>query len=222
MQYGQIEGLTQPVSRLVLGTMVCQTNTMDLTRQLLDAWLSVGGNCIDSARVYGSSEEALGQYFKERGNREQFLVLTKGAHQDSSGPRVNPQAIEQDLATSLEKLQTDYVDIYLLHRDDPNVPVGPLVECLNALKEAGRIRIFGGSNWTTARIQEANDYAAAHGLQGFSVNSPHLSLAHINEPMWSGCLALDEEGKRWHQEHQFPLFPWSAQASGFFTGRYTP
>src|SRR5207248_3097735 len=67
-----------------------------------------------------------------------------------------------------------------------------------------------------------NDYAAAHGLQGFSASSPYFGLAKANEPMWSSCVLLDEKGWEWHKQTQFPLFPWSAQASGFFTGRYSP
>jgi len=224
MEYGHIAGLEAPISRLVIGSMVCSPKNMDLTRDLLDAFVAAGGNCIDSAHIYGGgdSERALGQWFQERGNRARIVLLDKGAHHDQHGPRVNPEAIRKDITESLERLQTDYIDLYLLHRDDPTVPVGPIVECLNAEKAAGRIHAFGGSNWSTQRIQEANDYAAAHGLAGFVANSPHLSLAQINEVMWGGCLALDAEGKAWHQKHQFPLFPWSSQAGGFFTGRFSP
>lgn len=222
MRYGTIAGLDRPVSRLILGSMVCQTDNMDLVRALLDAFVAAGGNCIDTAKVYGSSEDALGQWLTERDNRDQILLLTKGAHPDSSGPRVHPQAISEDIENSLRRLQTDYLDLWLLHRDDPGLPVGPIVECLNEHKAAGRIRLFGGSNWTTERIQEANDYAAAHGLQGFSVNSPYFGLAVANEPMWGGCHLLDRADWEWHRQHQFPLLPWSAQASGFFTGRYSP
>lgn len=223
MNYGTIPGFDRPISRLVMGTMVCQTDHMALTCELLDAYLAAGGNCLDTARVYGTSESAIGQWMQERGNRAQIVLLTKGAHPTAdSGPRVRPEAIDQDIATSLEKLQTDYIDLYLLHRDDPNYPVGPIVECLNAHQQAGRIRAFGGSNWTTRRIQEANDYAAAHGLNGFVASSPNLSLAVMKEPIWDGCISLDEEGRAWHTAHQFPLFPWSSQARGFFTGRYAP
>lgn len=222
MRYGKIAGLDTPISRLVIGTMVCTTDDLGLTFELLDAWLAEGGNCLDTARVYGGgkTELAIGEWFAARGNRERVVLLGKGAHPDSSGPRVNPTAIAEDIAESLRRMQTDTMDIYLLHRDDLSVPVGPIVECLNEHKAAGRIRAFGGSNWTAARIQEANDYATAHGLQGFSASSPYFGLAAQNEPMWGGCLSLTAEDKAWHEAHQFPLFPWSSQASGFFTGRY--
>lgn len=224
MKYGQIAGLEMPVSRLVMGSMVCTTDDMPLTRELLDAYVAAGGNCLDTAHVYGGgkSERAIGQWMAERGNRDKIIVLDKGAHPYWTEPRVNPECIRQDITESLERLQTDTIDLYLLHRDDPNVPVGPIVECLNAEKEAGRIRAFGGSNWTPQRLEAANAYARSHGLTPFAASSPHLSLAAINEAMWSGCLALDAEGRAWHEATQFPLFPWSAQANGFFTGRFAP
>ncbi len=224
MKFGSIEGIEAPVAKLVMGSMICNTDNMELTRALLDAYVAAGGNCIDTAYVYGGgkSEPAIGQWFRERDNREKIVLLDKGAHPDQNGSRVHSQGIQEDIAVSLDRLQTDHIDIYLLHRDDPDYPVGKIVETLNAEKHAGRVRVFGGSNWTTDRIQAANDYAATHGLQGFAASSPHLSLAKQNEAMWGGCLAVSPRDAQWHTDHQFPLFPWSSQAGGFFTGRYSP
>ena len=156
------------------------------------------------------------------GNRDDINIFTKGAHHDANGPRVNPEAIRSDLFTSLERLRTDYIDLYALHRDDPATPVGVILEALNEHVEAGRIRAFGGSNWTHERLQEAADYAKQHGLIGFSFSSPNLSLAKANEPFWPGCVSTDEGALRWHEAKQFPLLSWSSQARGFFTGRFTP
>ncbi|MBZ0302934.1 MAG: aldo/keto reductase, partial [Anaerolineae bacterium] len=115
-------------------------------------------------------------------------------------------------------------DIYLLHRDDPDVPVGPIVEKLNEYHNKGIIGIFGGSNWTVARVQEANAYAEAHGLKPFAASSPNFSLAdQIKEP-WSGCISISGPGKAeeraWYQANQMPLFTWSSMAGGFFSGRF--
>jgi aryl-alcohol dehydrogenase-like predicted oxidoreductase len=224
MDYGRIAGVEKPLSRLVLGTMVCTTDNMELTSLLLDSFVAAGGNCFDLAHVYGGgkTERALGQWMKARGNRAEVILIDKGAHHNQDRRRVTPYDIAADLHDSLARLQTDYIDIYLLHRDDPSVPVGPIVEALNEHKEAGRIHAFGGSNWTASRIQEANDYAAAHGLQGFCASSPYFGLAIQNEPTWSECVALSPADHAWHKERQFPLLPWSSQASGFFTGRYSP
>ncbi len=190
----------------------------------LDAFLAIGGNSLDSAHVYcgGQSEEVIGRYMRERGNRDQLVILTKGAHHDARGPRVTPEAIRHDLSVSFERLQTDYIDMYALHRDDPSVPVGPIVEALNEPIRAGTVGAIGVSNWTWQRIQEANDYAAANGLTGFAFSSPNLSLAKPNEPFWAGCVSADAETCAWHERTQMPLLSWSSQARGFFTGRFSP
>ncbi len=224
MNYGNIAGSNKPVSRLVIGSMVCNVENMDSTRTLLDAFVEAGGNAIDTAYIYGGgkSEKAVGQWMTERGNRDRIFLIGKGAHPDANGSKVNAEGIAHDIAESLERLQTDTIDLYLLHRDDRSVPVGEIVDILNQRKDAGQIHQFGGSNWTVERIQAANDYAAQKGLQGFAASSPHLSLALSNEPLWGGCVTLDAAGKDWHAQTQMPLFPWSAQARGFFTGKYSP
>lgn len=224
MNYFQIPGSSKPCAQLILGTDYFKPELLDTVGVILDAYMSIGGNAIDTAHNYGGgkSEETIGLWMESRGNREDVVVLTKGAHHNASGPRVNKQAIDEELAISLKRLRTDYVDLYALHRDDPNVPVGPIVEALNEHIAAGRIRAIGVSNWTHRRIQEANDYAAAHGLVGFSFSSPNLSLAKPNEPFWAGCVSADAEACAWHKENQFPLLSWSSQARGFFTGLFTP
>src|SRR5699024_5013989 len=161
-------------------------------------------------------------WMKERNNREDIVIFTKGAHHDQHGPRVNPEAIQSDLFESLERLGTDYVDLYALHRDDPNMPVSVIIDALNEHIQAGRIKAIGGSNWTTERLQEANEYAAANDLVGFSFSSPNLSLAKANEPFWKGCVSTDKTDINWHNETQLPILSWSSQARGFFTGRFTP
>ena len=223
MEYGNVGGLP-PISKLVLGSMVCTPDDQELTNDLMDAFVAAGGSCIDTAHIYGGgkSERAIGAWFAQRRNRDKIVLLDKGAHHDSSGPRVTPQCITADLTESLDRLQTDTIDLYLLHRDNPDVPVGPIVECLSELQQAGKIRAYGGSNWTPERLQEANDYADKHKLKPFVASSPHLSLAIPTGPMWAGCVTLGADDRAWYQKKQFPVFAWSSQASGFFTGRYTP
>jgi len=217
--YGRIAGLDKPISRLLLGV----DNQEDIvhTSMMLDAFFERGGNAFDTAYVYGDGkhETLLGQWVTNRGVREQVVILDKGAHT----PFCTPEDLTRQLLISLERLQTEYVDIYMLHRDNPQVPVGEFVDVLNEHQRAGRIRIFGGSNWTIERIEAANAYAAQHGLQGFSAISNNFSLARMVQPPWEGCLsASTPEFRAWLTQTQMPLFPWSAQARGFFLDDTSP
>jgi aryl-alcohol dehydrogenase-like predicted oxidoreductase len=214
--------LGRELSRLVLGTLVLSTAELEAGAALLDEYVRLGGNVIDTAHVYGDGdcERALGAWLERRGAlREQLVVVSKGAHPAGDRRRVTPEEITRDLRESVERLGGP-IDLYLLHRDDPSVPVGVLLECLNEHREANLLRAFGTSNWTTARIDEANAYAAAHGLEGFCVSSQHLSLATQNEDHWPDTRSANEPAiHEWHVRTQTPLLAWSAQARGYFAGR---
>jgi aryl-alcohol dehydrogenase-like predicted oxidoreductase len=225
MKYAHFAPLRRDLSRLVLGSMVFKPEVPDLPAALLDAWLEAGGNVVDTAHLYnsGHSERLLGHWLQARGVREQVVILTKGAHHNVDRPRVTPEDITCDLRDSLVRLRTDYIDLYILHRDDPDVPVEAIVDGLNDHYQAGRIRAFGGSNWSTARLDAANAYAAREGLVGFVASSPHLSLAVPNGEIWAGCVdARSAEDLIWYRDRQMPLFAWSSQARGFFSGAFTP
>ena len=155
--------------------------------------------------------------------RDQVVILAKGAH-PYGRPRVTPEDITSDLMDTLEWMQVDAVDLLVLHRDDPAVPVGPIVEILNEHKKAGKVGAFGGSNWTHWRIQEANDYAQAHGLTPFTVSSPNFSLAEQVEEPWSNCISISgpqgEEARRYYAASDIALMPWSSLAGGFFSDQF--
>jgi 1-deoxyxylulose-5-phosphate synthase len=217
--------LGRDLSCLVLGTMVLSTDDLEAGAALLDEYVRLGGNVIDTARVYGDghSERALGLWLERRSElRDQLVVVSKGAHPEGGRKRVTREDIEHDLRESVDRLRGP-VDLYLLHRDDPSVPVGPIVECMNEYREAGLLRAFGTSNWTTARIDEANAYAASHGLEGFCISSQHLSLASQNEEHWPDTRsACDPAIHDWHVRTQTPLLAWSSLARGYFVGRDDP
>ena len=161
MLYSNIPGIDKPVSRLVLGTMWMNTRNLDDAFPVLDAFLAAGGNCFDTAHGYGGgdSERAFGQWIHERGVRDKVVILGKGAHHSQDRKRVTPFDIQSDLHDSLARFKVDSIDLYVLHRDDPDKPIGPIVETLHAAKEAGQINAYGGSNWSAERLQEANEYA---------------------------------------------------------------
>ena len=226
MEYGRVPGVTKPVSRLVQGTLLISSKDRDHTFALLDEILSLGGTTFDTAHVYGQGdvERTIGEWVAQRGVRERVVIIGKGAHPNADRQRVTPFDITADLHDSLARLKSDYIDLYLLHRDDPNVPVGPIVETLNEHVHAGRIHAFGASNWSHQRIAEANEYAAAHGLLPFVASSPQLSLADQRVEPWPGCVTISgaagESARAWYAEQQMPLFTWSSLASGFFSGRF--
>ncbi|MFC4776164.1 aldo/keto reductase [Paenibacillus sp. GCM10023252] len=224
MDYISVEGSRKPVSRLIKGTDYFTHDKYEQVAANLDAFIAIGGNTVDSAHIYcgGQSEEVIGRYMQERGNREQLVILTKGGHHGPLGPRVNKAAIAEELAISLERLKTDHIELYGLHRDDPATPVSHIMDALNEHIAAGTVGAIGASNWTWQRLQEANEYAAANGLRGFTFSSPNLSLAKANEPFWENCVSADEETLAWHEQTKLPLLSWSSQARGFFTGRFTP
>jgi 1-deoxyxylulose-5-phosphate synthase len=230
MRYGSIPGVGDRVSRLVLGSIAFATDPegFDTTCRLLDRFVSAGGTSVDTARAYagGAAEAAFGQWLQRSGRRNDMVVVGKGAHHNTETleRRVTPAAIREDIETSLAEMRLETIDIYILHRDDPETAVGPIVELLNEEAQAGRIKAFGGSNWTQDRLVEANAYAEAHGLQPFTVSSPNLALAVPNEPMWLGCVSIagDAEAQAWYQQTRMPVFAWSAQARGFFSGRFRP
>ena len=210
--------MDKAVSRVVMGSMIYRLNEIPLTYAMLDHFVESGGNCIDMAYVYagGQSEQAVGKWLKARGNRKDMVLLTKGGHT----PVCDPVNVTKQLLESLDRLGVEHVDLYCMHRDNPEVPVGEFVDVFNEHKVAGRITAFGGSNWTTQRIDEANEYARAKGLTPMTLSSPNFSLATWNAPMWAGCTtASDAASRAWHTQNQMPLFAWSSQAAGYFTGR---
>jgi aryl-alcohol dehydrogenase-like predicted oxidoreductase len=161
-------------------------------------------------------EKLLGAWVRHRGVREQVVIIGKGAHT----PWCTPEWLERQLEESLTRLQTDHVDLYLMHRDNPAVPVGEFVDVLDAQVRAGRIKVFGGSNWSLDRVAAANRYAKRKGKQGFGAVSNNFSLARMVDPVWAGCVsASDPDSRRWLKRTQLPLFAWSSQARGFFTAR---
>lgn len=226
MLYSDIPGIDKPVSRLVLGTMWINTETLENAYPVLDAFHAAGGNCLDTAHGYGrgDNERAVGQWINERGLRDEIVILGKGAHHSQDRKRVTPYDIKSDLHDSLARFKVDSIDLYVLHRDDPDKPVGPIVETLHAAKEAGQIDAYGGSNWSAERLQEANEYAAAHGLTPFVASSPQFSLAVQIEPPWRDCISVSgpsgEAARAWCRENGVTLFVWSSMAGGFFSGRF--
>lgn len=226
MKYGQIKGIDKPVSHLVQGTVMVEGADVDKEFALLDAVYEMGCTTFDTGHVYGNgkNERAVGKWVRERGLREKIVMIGKGAHHNEDRKRVTPFDISADIHDSLARFQFDYIDLYLLHRDDESVAVEPIVDVLNEHLNAGRIKAFGGSNWSPQRIAVANAYAAQNGLVPFVASSPNFSLAEQVKEPWPGCVSISgnkgEDARAYYLENNMPLFTWSSLAGGFFSGRY--
>ena len=211
-----LAGIPRTMSQLALGTSSLETQAQ--ADPILDAFHAAGGTLFDTAHHYGDgrADRVLGAWMAKRGLTDAVTVIGKGAHT----PFCHPSHVTPQLDASLAALQRDCIDMYFLHRDDLAIPVGEWVDVLDGHVRAGRIRRYGGSNWTPARIDAANAYAASHGKTGFTALSNQFSLADMIAPPWPGCLAAsDAESLAWLRRTGTPLFAWSSQARGFFTDR---
>ena len=220
--------LGRKTSVLCLGTVGLGFDfSQKQSNEILDAYVELGGNFLDTARIYGDfaggvcgiSERAVGNWLAARRNREQIIVGTKGGHPELSAMnvgRLDRENLSDDIRRSLDDLMVDQVDIYWLHRDDVSRPVGEILETLNGFLQAGYTRFIGVSNWTMARIREANAYAAAHGMTGFCANQPQFSLARQEVMTDPTLYQMDREMYEFHVETGMPCVPFSSQAKGFF------
>ena len=225
MVFGTIPGLPVPVSRVFLGTASAPMLAGMNQDELLDGAAERGINAFDCARSYGRAEEVLGSWMKRRGNRKDVIVLSKCGDIRDGVVKVNARVIREQLEISLNTLQTDRIDLFLLHRDDPDTPVGEMAEALHEAKRAGKILVAGVSNWTPARIREANRYAQEHGLEGFGVSSPNWGLARQMTDLWGGgCVTLagpeHAEDRAWYAGTGMPVIAYSSLGRGFFSGKF--
>ncbi|MEK7412080.1 MAG: aldo/keto reductase, partial [Planctomycetota bacterium] len=186
-----IPGLTTAPTALVFGTgSLGSAIPADDAFRLMDRYAELGGNHFDSAHVYaawlprgtGASERTVGAWVRRRGMEGRVCVATKGAHFNLDGvhaSRVRPECIAADLRESLDRLGLARVDLYYLHRDDPSVPVEPLLEALERERRAGLIGAYAASNWSAPRMAEARTIARARGWSGFVANQIEWSLAEV-------------------------------------------
>ena len=217
-------------------TAVIALGTMDFggrieegrAREFMDAYVEIGGNFIDTARIYGDfargiqggSEQVIGRWMEDRHCRDSIVLGTKGGHPDPATMhtgRLSRGEIQDDMRRSLDNLRTDCVDIYWLHRDDPSRPVEDILESLTALVESGMTRCVGVSNWRAERIVEANACAARHGLVKLSANQPQFSLARQIVVEDDTLCQMDGQTYAMHVQANLPCVCFSSQAKGFLS-----
>ena len=218
------------VSTLCMGTVYFGSRVDEnASFALMDHFAALGGNFLDTARVYAdwatpeaqASEKCIGRWLRSRGMQEQFIVATKGGHPplDGSGrPTLSPSELLHQAQDSCRHLGLDILPLYYLHRDDPSLPVAQIMDALFPLQDAGIVRHLGCSNWQADRIREANAYAQSCHRAGFCVASNQWSLARpvpdVGDPtIVHHDAALDQL----HREAQLPLIPFTSMAQGYLS-----
>ena len=209
---------------IVLGSVGFGKEVDDKTSdEIIRKYISLGGNVIDTARVYveGESEKALGRWFKSSGLRNELVLITKGGHPEFKSmhtSRMSEADMRSDLEESLTALCTDTIDLYFFHRDDLNQPVWESIEIMEKFVKEGKIRYYGCSNWKASRIEEALVYSREHGYQGFSANQMLFNIAsQYMKPFSDDTMCeMDGEMKRVHKEYPILSMPYFSVCSGFF------
>jgi aryl-alcohol dehydrogenase-like predicted oxidoreductase len=189
---------------------------------LLDAFVASGFNFIDSADVYsrwhpgnqgGESETILGKWLKARGNRGKVIIATKLGIEMAPGKKgLSRNYMMQAVEASLRRLQTDYIDLYQSHRDDPDTPIEETLSAYSELIKQGKVREIGASNYSAARLAEPLRISATQKLPRYQSLQPHYSLVE-RQPFEGELEALCLKEK-------IGVIPFYSLASGFLTGKY--
>jgi aryl-alcohol dehydrogenase-like predicted oxidoreductase len=206
-------------------------NTETEAHSLLDLWLNLGGNFLDTARIYsdwvpgeiGRSERILGDWLKSSGKRDKVILATKGGHpplEDWTAQRLGADDLRHDLELSLSALRTDRIDLYWLHRDNPDRPVEDIMTTVHQLITEGKVRYVGASNWSVSRVRSANAFARKNGLSPFVATQMQWNLATRwmrPPPVHQGLTTFDIGAERLHMEEALTAIPYNSQAGGFFS-----
>jgi len=190
--------------------------------KLLDAFLAAGFDCVDTADVYskwkpgnkgGESEVIIGNWFKARGNRAKVILASKcGLEMAPDKKGLSKAYIVRAAEDSLKRLQTDYIDLYQSHRDDPETSVEETLEAHAQLVKAGKVRVIGASNFNAERLSASLATSAKAGIPRYETLQPLYSLVERKEfegPLQELCV-----------KESIGVIPYYSLASGFLTGKY--
>ena len=201
--------------RLVFGTLDLPDTS--LAPRILDRFYAAGGRALDVANVYrdGESAEAVGRWLRARQSPDGVIVYAKGCHP----PYCRPELVSSELDKARGLLGIDRIDVFVLHRDDPSLPVAAFADALLEQVATGTIGGFGVSNWTVPRLRELQLHLDRVGEDGLVVFSNHFSLAEMVAEPWPGCLAVDKQDLIALADTDLLILAWSSLATGFFAGR---
>lgn len=225
----KLNGTDINVSRVALGSATFGKDIDEATSFLLmDRFFENGGNLIDTARVYAdwlpgeksSSEKTIGKWMRERKNRDSIIISTKGGHppcDNMAMSRLSEADIMDDIENSLENLQTDYIDVYFLHRDDKSMHVGEIMNTLDKIVTSGKARSIGLSNWCAERIGEAMQYCAEHNMSPITSSQIQFGIAHPNSDKVNHSTEfMHKSAFDFYAKEDLNLFSFSSQSGGYF------
>lgn len=216
------------VSEVALGAMNFGTITPEQEAcRALDTYLDLGGNFIDTSNNYAhwagtgdESETVLGKWLKSRGCRDKIILATKvGFDRHGKGAGLRREQIEYWIDESLRKLNTDYIDLYYAHTDDPNTPIEETMEAFHRLVEKGKVRTLGSSNFDTWRIAQANLTAEAKGMTPYTVMQQRLTYLHPRAeiaPKYAFNETVNRERLRFLCAQNMPLVSYSCLCKGAY------
>ena len=193
-----------------------------MSHRLLDGFLAAGFNFIDTADVYsrwhtgnkgGESEAIIGTWLKARGNRDKVIIATKlGMDMGGDNKGLSRAYMMRAVEDSLRRLQTDYIDLYQAHRDDPETPLEETLSAFQTLIQQGKVRVIGSSNYTADRLALALEASKKHNLPRYETHQPHYSIVERTEfegPLQDLCV-----------REKISVIGYYSLASGFLTGKY--
>ena len=187
------------------------------SQAVLDAYVEAGGNFIDTANSYlvehGDSERIIGRWMADRGNRDQLVVATKVGGGKGAVRNLSAETIKREAQASLERLQTDLIDIYYAHFDDEETPLEESLRAFDELVQAGKVRHIAASNYSPERLTEALELQKPKGLAEFTVLQPHYNL--VEREFERTMLPVADA---W----ALAVLPYFSLAKGFLTGKYRP
>lgn len=229
MSYITLNGTDINVSKTALGTATFgKTVDKKTSFKVMDSFFEYGGNLLDTANVYAnwlpgeksSSEKTIGRWMKEKNNRHQVVISTKGAHPHigiEKVQRLSECEIMADIEDSLLNLGTDYIDVYFLHRDDIKRPVGEIMETLNKIVVTGKARSVGLSNWCPKRINEALQYCKDNNITLPIASQIQFGIAYPNpENIDPTTEYMDKKAFEFYSANEINLFSFSSQSGGYF------
>ncbi len=225
----KLNGTDITVSKTALGTATFGKEIDQVTSfMLMDSFFENGGNLLDTANAYAdwlpgeksSSEKTIGKWMNERNNRHDIIISTKGGHPPCDNmdlSRLSKADILSDIESSLKNLQTDYIDVYFLHRDDTSMHVGEIMSTLNEIIKSGKARSIGLSNWCPERIEDAMRYCEEHGMAQITSSQIHFGIAHPNaDKLNHSTEFMHKEAFEFYAKQDLALFSFSSQSGGYF------